>query len=307
MKMKEVCQKTGLTERAVRYYIERGLIKPAATPSAVGRRTDYQFDSGHIARLRDIAALRECGFSIEGILTMQRDPSAIPGQIAKQMSETEGQEKEIRKRREILSRIQQTPAANVAELAEHLRRENRTLSLPDPETEPNFRRLDEMEGLEGGSRGEEGALQRALRREDRKRVWLLAGIGVLLVLALKTVIFLRWQNQRAYTSITTVSSATFLEKWPEEGELFAHLRFGEGSELAGITCTVRFESYPLYWAIVPGYEYIGATISAEVPLREGRRDGLIIEGEIPSVDIIRMLGDEELAKKYAVVVTVQGE
>ena len=63
----------------------------------------------------------------------------------------------------------------------------------------------------------------------------------------------------------------------------------------------------MYWAIVPGYEYIGASISAEVPLREGRKENIIIEGEIPSVDIVRLLGDEELSKKYAVAVTVQGE
>ena len=116
MKMKEVCQKTGLTERSVRYYIERGLIQPAATPSAVGRRMDYQFDSGHILELRDIAALRECGFSIERILNMKRNPSAIPGQIEEQMKETESQEKVVCKRREILCRILQTPAADTAAL-----------------------------------------------------------------------------------------------------------------------------------------------------------------------------------------------
>lgn len=306
MKMKEVCQKTGLTERSVRYYIERGLIQPAATPSAVGRRMDYQFDSGHILELRDIAALRECGFSIERILNMKRNPSAIPGQIEEQMKETESQEKVVCKRREILCRILQTPAADTAALAENLRRESRTISLPDPEAEPDFRRLDEMEGARDGTEGND-SLARALRREAQKRGWLLTGIGMLLVLALGAGLFIRWRNKTAYTSFTSVSSVTFLEKWPEEGELFAVLRFGEGSELAGITCTVRFESYPLYWAIVPGYEYIGASISAEVPLREGRKENIIIEGEIPSVDIVRLLGDEELSKKYAVAVTVQGE
>lgn len=306
MKMKEVCQKTGLTERAVRYYIERGLIKPAATPSAVGRRTDYQFDGVHIAELRDIAALRGCGFSIDRILTMQRNPSAIPGQIEEQMKETEFQEKVVCKRREILCRILQTPAADMAALAESLRRESRTLSLPDLEVEPDFRRLDEMEGAEDRAEGND-SLARALRREAKKRGWLLTGIGLLLVLALGVGLFIHWRNKTVYTSFTSVSSATFLEKWPEEGELFAVLRFGEGSELAGITCTVRFESYPLYGAIVPGYEYIGTSISAEVPLREGRKENIIIEGEISSVDIVRLLGDRELSKKYAVVATVQGE
>lgn len=305
MKMKEVCQKTGLTERAVRYYIERGLIQPTATPSAVGRRTDYRFDSSHISELRDIAALRGCGFPIERILRIKQDPSEIPRQIEEQMKETESQERDVRKKREILSRIHLTSISDMGELAENLCREERTLSLPNLETEPNFRRLDEIEGTEEGDRAE--ALQRALRREMQKRGWLLAGIGLLLVLALGAGVLIHWRNETAYTVFTSVSSATFLEKWPEEGELFATLRFGEGSELAGMTCTVRFENYPLYWAIVPGYEYIGASISAEVPLWQGRKEGIIIEGSIPSVDIVRLVQDEALARKYMVVTTVQGE
>ena len=38
MKMKEVCEKTGLTDRAVRLYIENGLVSPKYNENYMGRR-----------------------------------------------------------------------------------------------------------------------------------------------------------------------------------------------------------------------------------------------------------------------------
>jgi len=306
MKMKEVCQKTGLTERAVRYYIERGLIEPVSNSSAIRSRTEYQFNNSHISQLRDIAILREYGFSIDRILEMEKDPAAIAGQLKAHAKETEKQESSISQRKEILSRICQMAVANMPQLAENLRREERTFLLPDMGTEVDFRRLDELEGMETGD-GSTGTLERILHRESQKRKWFLMGIILLLLFALAIGLLVKKERNSFITTITATSFATFSEKWHEEGELFAALHLGEASGFAGISCTVRFEDYVLYEAIIPGYEYIGITINAEVPLRQGRKDGIIIEGAIPSVDMIRLLQDEALARKYAVVTMVQGE
>lgn len=306
MKMKEVCQKTGLTERTVRYYIERGLIQPIATHSPISSRTDYQFNSGHIVQLRDISTLRGYGFSIDRILEMENNPASINNQVEAQAKETEIQETSISQKREILSRIRQVTFNNVAQLAENLRREQHTLSLPDLNMEVNFRRMDELEGIMIDNNGEK-ALERIFNRESHKRKLFLAGIILLFISILGTGVFVWHAKQSVTTIFTPISSATFSEKWQEEGTYFAALHFEEGSKLEGISCIVRFEDFPLYWAIVPGYPYMGATISAEVPLREGRKEGIIIEGAIPSVDIVRLLQDEMLSRKYAVVATVQGE
>ena len=69
MKMKEVTEQTGLTERTVRYYMEKGLIAPHGQWR--NGREYTEFDEADIARLKAVATLRELGFSVEAIRSMQ--------------------------------------------------------------------------------------------------------------------------------------------------------------------------------------------------------------------------------------------
>ena len=84
MRMKAVCEATGLTDRAVRYYIEEGLIAPDYTESYSGRKT-FDFSESDIRQLQDIAVLRKFEFTVEEIRTMLHDPA----QIAPTASEAE--------------------------------------------------------------------------------------------------------------------------------------------------------------------------------------------------------------------------
>lgn len=72
MKIKEVCEKTGLTDRTIRYYIENGLLNPASRESYAGRRR-YTFTEDDVATLEKIKLLRRAGFSIEQIKRLQTD------------------------------------------------------------------------------------------------------------------------------------------------------------------------------------------------------------------------------------------
>lgn len=75
MKMKEICERTGLTERAVRLYCERGLIAPQTYTQ---NDRDYLVFSEHDEQaLCCIAILREADFSLEQIRTMQNEPFLI--------------------------------------------------------------------------------------------------------------------------------------------------------------------------------------------------------------------------------------
>lgn len=78
MKMKEVCARTGLSERAVRLYCEQGLLAPER--SEVRGRVYLEFDETHITELQQIAALRTAGFSLEEIKTVLHEPHLI-GQL----------------------------------------------------------------------------------------------------------------------------------------------------------------------------------------------------------------------------------
>ena len=73
MKIKEICEKTDLTERAIRLYIENGLVTPSINESYSGRR-NIDFSEEDAERLRRISVLRKAGFSISQIRLMQQEP-----------------------------------------------------------------------------------------------------------------------------------------------------------------------------------------------------------------------------------------
>ncbi len=73
MKIKEVTEKTNLTERAVRLYIENGLISPGVNESYSGRR-NIDFSQDDVEALRRISVLRKAGFTILQIRQMQEQP-----------------------------------------------------------------------------------------------------------------------------------------------------------------------------------------------------------------------------------------
>jgi rod shape-determining protein MreB len=68
--MKEVCDKTGLTDRAVRLYIENGLLSPNQESSYSGRKS-ISFSAEDVEILQNIAVLRKAEFSLADIRDMQ--------------------------------------------------------------------------------------------------------------------------------------------------------------------------------------------------------------------------------------------
>ena len=71
MKMKEVCAQTGLTERAVRFYVQEKLVVPLAQRR--GGRTWLDFSPADVDRLKAISILRKAGFTLEEIRSMIED------------------------------------------------------------------------------------------------------------------------------------------------------------------------------------------------------------------------------------------
>mgnify|MGYP003293871093 CR=1 FL=1 len=76
MKIKTVCELTGLTDRAVRYYTEEQLISPAYTENYLGRKS-FDFTESDVQQLKDISVLRKFGFSIAEIKEMYSNPDQI--------------------------------------------------------------------------------------------------------------------------------------------------------------------------------------------------------------------------------------
>ena len=171
MKIKEVCQQTGLTEKTVRYYVERELLHPQAMEK--GDRIYTEFSSEDIRRLERVAALRKAGFSIEAILTMLRLALGLGGHI-NPTEESSADPIEAGLRRELaeeetnarqllatFSRLHSEDCRSMDALADSLLRATRTLKLPAPDAEPDFSRFETISQEE-----KERALQEFLARDD---------------------------------------------------------------------------------------------------------------------------------------------
>ena len=70
MKIKEVITKTGLTDRAIRLYIEKDLVKPEYDENYNGRKS-INFSENEVEQLKNIALLRKADFSIQEIKALQ--------------------------------------------------------------------------------------------------------------------------------------------------------------------------------------------------------------------------------------------
>ena len=119
MKISEVCKKTELSERAVRLYVEKGLILPAS--QYVNGRTNLEFSNEDVERLQNVSVLRKAGFSIADILNMQKNPDAVKLSVLEQAQQLEQEQNArselIRKLRDVATRgnISWEKLANVLE------------------------------------------------------------------------------------------------------------------------------------------------------------------------------------------------
>ena len=129
MKIKQVCEATGLTDRAIRYYIEEELLSPSYTENYMGRRA-YDFTEEDVAALNHVATLRKFGFTVEEIRRILTDPQesiAVLTEVRARKEETLRQEGE---NLDALSRLEAEKAYTVAELAEKLAEPVQSAEIP---------------------------------------------------------------------------------------------------------------------------------------------------------------------------------
>jgi DNA-binding transcriptional MerR regulator len=121
VKIKEICEKTGLTDRTVRYYIEEGLITPFYTENYLGRKS-FDFSDNDLIRLKNIATLRAFGFSIDEIKQLScKDGNSQ--QIIETVKKRTGDSLDESKRiLNVLLSIDESDMADISVLAEKLSR-----------------------------------------------------------------------------------------------------------------------------------------------------------------------------------------
>lgn len=133
MKIKSVCELTGLTARTVRLYIEEELITPKFTENYLGRRS-YDFSDEDVKELRSIATLRTFGFSISEIrrIAESKDNSReIINDLCERKSRMISEEGHMLS---VLSRLDRDGSYTVFEIAEFLSSSSEKKRLPEDDT-----------------------------------------------------------------------------------------------------------------------------------------------------------------------------
>ena len=140
MKMKQVCQLTGLTERTIRFYVEKELCAPETR--WMDQRKYYDFSKENVEELRQAAELRKAYFSIQAIQTMRSSPERIPEILKTYRQGLAADEAHKRKLLDVMEQMDVEQIGSVAALANKLERVSAALSLPQADLAPEFGRLD---------------------------------------------------------------------------------------------------------------------------------------------------------------------
>ena len=140
MKIKTVCDLTGLTARTVRVYIDEQLIAPEFTENYLGRRS-FEFSQSDIAALQNIATLRKYGFSIDEIRNILLDSQTSIAIIENVKQRTKIQADEYHERLKALARVESLKAYSVEELSEILLQGEAELELPVESPKRNVKRI----------------------------------------------------------------------------------------------------------------------------------------------------------------------
>lgn len=127
MKIKAVCELTGLTDRTIRYYIEEQLISPAYTENYLGRKS-FDFSPDDVEALHNISVLRKFDFTIEEIRDIEHNAENSKAIIQNVKTRIEQAVIAGQMQQRTLSHIEDNKAYSLEELAKEL--SNASKSLP---------------------------------------------------------------------------------------------------------------------------------------------------------------------------------
>lgn len=220
MKMKDVIARTGIPERTVRFYEEKGLIQ-VPTERRNGR-TYHEFTEENVRELKQILTLRKARFSLEEIETMQQDPEKIRD-IVETNTRRLQQEKESLERLTLNEGLKE--ADSWGELS--VRVDQSLRAIPDYETKLRFGQFDEESDEQRQTAI--AAYQKKVKRQNWIQPAVITVLGILcLILGLSTFFLIQEKN-----SIVPAPSGT-TDGWvyyTYGNDLMRSLPDGTGAEL----------------------------------------------------------------------------
>lgn len=194
MRIKEVSQITGLTEKTIRFYEEKQLIHPEQTE--INGRIFRSYTEQDIDRLNLVAGLRKLDFSISDIIVMQEEPERIP-EILKSYQEKNAEDIEFKTRvMERLKQIEYSSVSSIRDLGEYLKEIAEDRPLPAADVELQFYRIDGLTKEEMDREVQNYYEQQSIKHE-RKIRRMITGTAVLYITTVVLILIiglLTWRN-----------------------------------------------------------------------------------------------------------------
>lgn len=317
MQIKEVCGRTGLTERTVRFYIEKGLLAPMKTWK--NGREYLDFSETDIRVLERIAALRRSFFTLEQIGTMQAHPERIEGILCDYRSALQAETEERETALAFARSIEGEHFADVDVLYRRLKQEASRRSLPELDIHPDFGRLDEESPEERETAAREwAAVQPARERRRKRKIWAVGLLSAAAVLAAAAVGW-RWyhDNRQGYTILTSLMEVEVLSKGIDtsgkEGMYWLDVQIPEkDAENRGILPSFRLtlgsdiEAYLVWDGAVYDHSYPMARLQIFLTNRRLRELGLAERTEMEQV-LQTVLQDPDHIEEFVRLESFQGE
>ena len=193
MKIKEVCERTGLTRRAVRFYEEKGLISPE-----IREENEYRdYTETDVCRLQLVARLRGYRFSVEEIRRLLERPQETEAVFAAHRQELADEQEEGAAILESLERLRLPDSGTPEALYEALcRAEDEGAALPPRDLEPDFGRFDELTREERAELSRRAAENVEHIEKKRRRRWavMTASVLVLAIVAGSVGLWIHWET-----------------------------------------------------------------------------------------------------------------
>ena len=142
MKRQEICEKTGLTPKALRLYEEKGLIQPDKS-GIHNKMRDYSQED--LTRLTIIATLRKAMFTIDEIRQMLDAPDSIQTIFPQYLEWLRQQSRQIQELLKVSEEIDLSRIHDAGELSAQIEGAAEKLPIPSSDIHFRFRQIDEME------------------------------------------------------------------------------------------------------------------------------------------------------------------
>lgn len=140
MKIGQVCEKTGLTERTIRYYCAERLVEPKTYE--VAGRTYRDYSSADVKQLETVAALRRALFTIDEIKTMLASTDTMQTVLAGYHTRISSETRERLDILQAINAIDFSSVSSVEMLVKQMQSVSCRMELPPRDVNPDFSRFE---------------------------------------------------------------------------------------------------------------------------------------------------------------------